>query len=252
MKKDINNLLSQCVMDNAWYKRVLFVFLFVLFVFIGKRINFSALVGADNQFFTLFQFFGPIAGGFLGLFGVVAVLFAQIIDMLVVGKAFTLVNVVRLAPMLFGALFFGLVWKKRELNRFVLVSVPVICIVLFVMHPVGGTVWYFSLYWLIPVIVALLPNKVPGKLLWRSYGATFMAHAVGGAIWVWTVPMAAEQWIALIPIVAFERFLFGLGIAGSYVLVNSVLDYAVEKFSLDNVLNVDKQYVLSYLLYIRR
>ena len=77
-------------------------------VFVGNRINFSAVVGAKNQYFTLFQFFGPIAGSFLGsIFGVVAVLFAELADFLIVGKAFSLINIIRLTPMLFAAYYFG-------------------------------------------------------------------------------------------------------------------------------------------------
>jgi hypothetical protein len=47
-------------------KGLLFLFIFSILVFVGDRINFSKLIGAENQFFTLFQFFGPVAGAFLG------------------------------------------------------------------------------------------------------------------------------------------------------------------------------------------
>ena len=68
-------------------QRILFLILFLVLVLVGKKINFSALVGAENQFFTMFQFFGPIAGGFLGsIFGAVAVLGAQLVDFFIVGK----------------------------------------------------------------------------------------------------------------------------------------------------------------------
>src|SRR3989344_36007 len=89
-------------------KRIIFLLLFVIMVFIGNRINFSALIGAENQFFTLFQFFGPIAGSFLGpFFGIISVLGAELVDFLLAGKIFTLVNVIRLTPMLFAAYYFG-------------------------------------------------------------------------------------------------------------------------------------------------
>ena len=68
-------------------KRLVFIAIFTVLVLIGKNVNFSPLVGAENQFFTLFQFFGPVAGGFLGgIFGAVAVLFAVLIDFFVFGK----------------------------------------------------------------------------------------------------------------------------------------------------------------------
>lgn len=226
-------------------KRVIFFILFITLVYISNKINFSALVGEKNQFFTLFQFFGPIAGGFLGVFGVIAVLLAQLIDFVVVGKEATLINILRLAPMLFAAFYFA-AHSKMSKSKVIAVIVPVICIVAFILHPVGRQVWFFSLYWLIPIIGALIPQKWRGALLWRSYGATFTAHAVGGALWIYTIPMTAQQWIGLIPIVAFERFLFGAGIAGSYMMLNSILDVLADKFEWAQKITVmDKRYVLT-------
>src|SRR3989344_5025655 len=89
-------------------KRVIFLVLFAVMVFIGNRINFSGLVGAEKQYFTLFQFFGPISGSFLGpIFGAVSVLVAQASDYLVFAKPFTFINIIRLTPMLFAAYYFG-------------------------------------------------------------------------------------------------------------------------------------------------
>ena len=97
-------------------KRIIFLAIFTVLVLIGKQINFSPLVGAENQFFTLFQFFGPIAGGFLGaIFGAIVVLFAELIDFFVVGKEATLVNILRLSPMIFAAYYFGS--KKKNYIR---------------------------------------------------------------------------------------------------------------------------------------
>src|SRR3989344_4507066 len=122
--------------------------------------------------------------------------------------------------MLFAAYYFGS--KKRNLS----IAVPLVCMALFILHPVGRHVWFFSLYWLIPVI-GKLPFNIPGKLFVRSLGATFTAHAVGTATWIWSVPMGAEAWVALIPVVFVERILFASGIAISYVVLNTVLDKAV-------------------------
>ena len=228
-------------------KRIIFLVLFIAMVFVGNRINFSALVGAKNQYFTLFQFFGPIAGSFLGsVFGVIAVLFAQLADFLLVGKAFSLINVIRLTPMLFAAYYFGT--KKKSLS----IIVPLVAIAAFVLHPVGRQVWFYSLYWTIPIIVKILPKKYSGNVLLKSLGATFTAHSVGGAAWIWSVPMTVEQWIMLIPVTAYERLLFAAGIAGSYVLVNTVLDKVIEKFRWKiptDILHIDRNYLLSKKLF---
>ena len=223
-------------------KRLIFIAIFTILVLIGKQINFSPLVGAENQFFTLFQFFGPIAGGFLGaIFGAVAVLFAELIDFFIVGKEASLVNILRLTPMIFAAYYFGA--KKKNWS----VAVPVIAILAFILHPVGREVWFFTLFWTIPIIAKLIPQKYSNNLISKSLGATFAAHAVGGALWIWTIPMTAGQWVALIPIVIYERLLFAGGIAVSYVAFNALFDKALDKFKIKipaDVLRIEKRFTL--------
>ena len=223
-------------------KRVIFIAIFTVLVLIGKQINFSPLVGADNQFFTLFQFFGPIAGAFLGsIIGALAVLIAELIDFFIVGKEVTLINLLRLSPMIFAAYYFGT--KKKNLS----IIVPIIAIAAFVLHPVGREVWFFSLFWTIPIIAKLLPQKYSNSLISRSLGATFTAHSVGGAFWIWTIPMTAGQWIALIPIVIYERALFAAGIAISYVAFNALFDKVLDKLNIkipSDVLRIEKRFTL--------
>ena len=219
-------------------KGLLFLLIFSILVFVGDRINFSKLVGAQNQFFTLFQFFGPVAGAFLGpVVGVLSVLIAETGSYLLLGKAFTLINVLRLLPMLFAAWYFGT--KKDKLSFLI----PVAAIALFIAHPVGRQVWYFSLFWTIPVIIKLLPKKYGDRIFLKSLGATFTAHAVGGAMWNYIVPMTKAAWIALIPVVIYERLLFAAGIAVSFVLLNTLLDKLDSKTKAEYV-NVDKRYLL--------
>jgi len=219
-------------------KGVIFLLIFSILVFIGDKVNFSRLVGANNQFFTLFQFFGPVAGAFLGpVVGVLAVLIAEVASKIVNHAAFDLVTILRLTPMLFAAWYFGT--KKDKLSFLV----PIAAIILFVAHPVGRQVWFFALFWAIPIIIKLLPKKYGEKAFLRSLGATFTAHAVGGAMWNYIVPMTPEAWVALIPIVIFERLLFAGGIAISYIGFNTLLDKLDAKTKAEYV-NVDKKYIL--------
>tara|TARA_Y100000031_G_scaffold114388_1_gene126467 strand:- start:504 stop:965 length:462 start_codon:yes stop_codon:yes gene_type:complete len=149
--------------------------------------------------------------------------------------------------MLLAVYYFGT--KKKAWG----VIIPLLCMFLFIIHPIGNQVWFFSLYWLIPVLGKILPKKIPGKLFFRSFGATFTAHAVGSVLWIYTVPMPAEAWLGLIPIVAYERFLFGVGIAGSFVLFTTALDYVVKKWKVsDKVLFLDRRYTLMRLLGLKK
>ena len=236
---DIRHLLSK--------KKLMFLIVFILLSFIGERVNFSALVGAKNQFFTLFQFFGPIAGSFLGpIVGVLTVLIAELANFLVLGKSWTAINILRLLPMLFASYYFGTIKDKinfKKLSSRISVIIPALAIILFIVHPIGRTVWFFSLFWAIPIIVSLLPKKYSKNLFLRSLGATFMAHAVGGAIWIYSIKMTAQQWIALIPVVAYERLLFAAGIAVSYIVINTILDKLDTKVTA-GVVNIEKKYAL--------
>ena len=219
-------------------KGLLFLVIFSVLVFVGDRINFSKLVGAENQFFTLFQFFGPVAGAFLGpVVGIFSVLIAEASSYLLLGKAFTLINVLRLLPMLFAAWYFG---TKKDKISFL---VPAAAIVLFILHPVGRQVWFFSLFWVIPIIIKLLPKRYGDRVFLRSLGATFTAHSVGGAMWNYIVPMTPAAWIALIPVVMYERLLFAIGIAVSFVILNTLLNKLDAKTKAEYI-NVDKKYVL--------
>ncbi len=139
--------------------------------------------------------------------------------------------------MLFAAWYFG---TKKDKISFL---APVLAIVLFIAHPVGRQVWFFSLFWTIPIIIKLLPKKYGERVFLKSLGATFTAHAVGGAMWNYMVPMTPGAWVGLIPVVVYERLLFAAGIAVSFVVLNTVLDKLDVKTKSDYI-NVDEKYVM--------
>ena len=73
---------------------------------------------------------------------------------------------------------------------------------------------------MIPVAAGLL---FPKSLLARSLGSTLTAHAVGGAIWIYMVPMTPQIYATLVPIVTYERAVFAIGIAVTFIAVNALL-----------------------------
>ncbi|MBI3034374.1 hypothetical protein HYY72_04390 [Candidatus Woesearchaeota archaeon] len=202
--------------DAQTKKKAAFFAIFTLMVLLLGNINFSQLAGAKNQFFTLFQFFGPIAGSFLGpAIGAVSVMTAQLSSLMLTGKQLDLITALRFLPLILAAAYFGLAHK----NRVYAALIPIACIGLFLMNPVGREVWFYALFWTIPLICAVLPERI----LLKSLGATFAAHAVGGAIWIWAFPTTPDLWINLIPAVIKERLLFALGIAASYIAINTLI-----------------------------
>ncbi|MFA6888873.1 MAG: hypothetical protein WC254_05255 [Candidatus Woesearchaeota archaeon] len=227
-------------------KKMIFLLLFIAGSLIAARINFSTLVGSTNQTLTLFQFFGPIAGAFLGgIFGIVTVFTSQILNNFLLGKEWTLITVLRLLPMIFAVFYFAYFHNKSKYKTAVMIIVPILAIILFNLNEAGRGAWYYSLFWLIPIF-AVVGEKLPGKLFFRSFGATFTAHAIGTIVWVYTVPMTVEQWTALVPVTAYERFAFSIGIAVSFVVVNTLLDVVCDKLEIQSeTLKVEPGYILS-------
>jgi len=222
-------------------KKILFVLLFTALVLIGGQINFSQLLGGDeNQFFTFFQFFGPIAGGILGsAIGAVSVLLAEIINFVFAGNEISLVNIGRLLPMVFAAIYFGSDSAKK-----LSAIIPIVAMALFIVHPVGAQVWYYAVvFWSIPLIVKFF---APKNLFFRSLGATLTAHSVGGVLWIYAFNTTPELWNFLFfsGTVVFERLLFAIGISVSFVLMTTFLA-RVEHLLPTGTVSLDKKYDLS-------
>ena len=198
-------------------KNGLFIGLFVILGFVALQIPFTHLAGSKATF-TAFDFFGPIATGFIGTIpGIIAVFLMQFLNFLLHGaKIVDAGTIIRFFPMLFAAFYFS---KKRRTD----IIIPIIAILAFTLNPIGRTVWYFSLFWLIPIIAHFFRERF---IIARALGATFTAHAVGGALWIYAFHLPASVWNSLIPIVIAERALFAVGIAASFVLLNNLIHFA--------------------------
>jgi hypothetical protein len=195
-------------------KNLLFIAVFAIVGFIAFQIPVAQLEGSSVKF-TAYDAFAPVAGAFIGSVpGVIAVFLMQFFNFVVRGAQVEDIGTfIRFLPMLFAVLYFA---KKGKFN----LVVPVLAIAAFLAHPIGREVWYYALFWIVPIIAYFLRDRF---LLARALGSTFTAHAVGGALWIWAFALPAPVWISLIPVVAAERLLFALGIGGSFVLVNNLL-----------------------------
>ncbi|MEM4554631.1 MAG: hypothetical protein QXT25_02165 [Candidatus Anstonellaceae archaeon] len=219
-------------------KGLAFLALFTLLSVVASSINFSQVLGGpSNQTFTFFQFIGPIAGGFLGAgVGVLSVILTQLTSFILLGKSLEVINVLRFLPMAFAAFYFA----KYSKGKLVQGIVPLLCMAAFMAHPVGLQAWVYSLYWMIPAIVLLLPEN----LFARSLGATFTAHSIGSIIWLYSFPSTPQFWIGLIPVVAFERLLFASGIAASFVAFSTALA-RVDAIAKSGLIHIDRRYVIA-------
>ncbi len=209
-------------------KKLFFLALFTLVGFGSLQIPFNKLAGS-NVSFTLFDFFAPIAGAFLGpLFGVLSVLTVEVTNNLVKHTPWSMGVVIRLFPTLFATYYFATVNKSKTSKathfNWILIVAP-LCMLIFLAHPYGRQVPFYTLFWIIPLIAYRFRNN----LFLRSLGTTFTAHAVGGAAWIWAFNLPASVWQGLVPVVIAERLLFGLGITVSYLVIKFTLTYLAQK-----------------------
>src|SRR3989338_1253558 len=216
--------------------KAIFTVLFVLIGFLAMKVPFSQLVGAENIRFSLFDFYGPIAGAFIGsLWGVATVVIMQLINWAVNGFAMDAGTMIRFFPMLFAVLYFA---RKSKLA----LLVPVVAMISFWAHPEGRLAWYYALYWLIPIAMHFFRDRF---LFARALGSTFTAHSVGGALWIWTFNMKAAIWIGLIPIVWQERVLMAVGITVTYIAFNYLVNVIKAKTKWElTFLNLHAKYIL--------
>lgn len=215
-------------------KKIFFVLVFAVLSLLAYNINFSPLLGTNNQSFTVFQFFAPTSGFFLGPFlGAASVLLAQIASFVLLGKSVSAFGLARFVPMLVAAFYFGT--RKKKLVGIV----PVACMALFVLHPVGRQAWFYSLYWVIPIVAAFFKER----LFLKSLGSTFTAHAIGSVAFLYLIPTTPILWVALIPIVFVERVLFAMGISASFVCFNSLLSWVDARLPVHFV-RIDPKYVV--------
>lgn len=204
-------------------KKLFFLGLFTIVGFITLQVPFNKLAGS-NVSFTLFDFFAPIAGSFLGpVAGIFSVFIVEVTNHLIKDTPWTTASIIRLFPTLFAVYFFAVITKKST-GKWIL-AVPVLAIIAFLAHPEGQKVPYYPLFWVIPFIA----YKFRNNLFAKSLGATFTAHAVGGAAWIWALNLKAPVWNSLIPVVIAERLLFALGIAASFIIVKHTLFFLAKK-----------------------
>lgn len=217
-------------------QKAVFLAIFSIIGFIALQIPFTKLMGSDVSF-NLFDFFGPIAGAFLGPWlGIISVLTVEIVNYTVKQTPLTTGAIIRLFPMLFAVWYFGS--SKKSWNSNIVLLIPILAIIAFVAHPIGRTVWYYSLFWLIPIIAYFKKDM----LLIRSLGSTFTAHAVGGAAWIWAFNLPAAFWNNLIPIVIQERLVMALGIASSYLLMRQMLSFLASKKLLPSLRTINPSF----------
>ena len=225
-------------------RKALFVTAFLVLALAAYQIQFSIIIGAPAKSFSLFEFLGPIGSQLFSIpLGVASVLVVEAVNFIVSGQTVTAINIARFLPMVFAAVYFGIDFAKNKnlASSKVMLLVPLACMALFIANPEGQGAWFYSLFWTIPVIVAVWFNE---NLVAMSLGATFTAHAVGSVAFLYAFNIPTATWAMLVPITAVERGLFALGIAASVVVFSTALDAVENKVHWKVPLHYDVKYSL--------
>jgi hypothetical protein len=167
-------------------------------LFIASLVKISFVIGSQEIFFSGVNTLYPL----LGVWGGGASLFAIAARFILRGALGATMSWELLAFILPGfAVSLYMMFNHWTIH----LLIPMACMILFFIHPVGFYATPYALFWLLPIVVYFFNIRSFAAELLAS---TFVGHAVGSVIWLYTVPMTASAWLALIPIVCAERLLF--------------------------------------------
>ncbi len=175
-------------------------------------INF--VVGSQVTYLSGISSILPLIGAFGGIIGA---LFATLLRILFSTKAITGFSWLAFVIPGFCA---SMYWAHD--GRLIRLFLPIVCMITFIIHPVGLYAFAYSLFWLIPIVIYFIKHK---NIFLDALASTFIAHAVGSVIWLYTIPMTVVDFMSLIPIVCIERLLFASGM----VIMHYLFSYLFEK-----------------------
>ncbi|MFA6527103.1 MAG: hypothetical protein WCT20_01635 [Candidatus Babeliales bacterium] len=184
--------------------------------FLGSMVKLGVMVGSHGLHFSCMTMIAPLMGAFFGVlpaFGILAVLFVVRSFVATTGLTVGL-------PTLCATVSWHVSGASKERTTRIAdvllhVCLPVLSMIVFCAATTGIACCY-ALYWLIPVAGYLARMRGVDSLFVQALSSTFIAHAVGSIIWLFVVPMSPVQWVALIPLVAVERFISAVGMTAVY------------------------------------
>ena len=203
---------------------------------LGGILKVSFIFGSCAALFSASSMLQPLSGAFGGILGSTTFLVIGMMIRVLTGSVLSFKILAYHIPGFFASAY----WAGQ--SKWLSIAVPVVCMALFLAHPVGLAAAPYALYWLIPVVIALLPmlekynipfinpfvlslrRISPNKSIFlTSLSSTFIAHAVGSVIWIYAAPATPAFWYALIPMVAVERFVMACGMTLAYHAIAKII-----------------------------
>lgn len=191
----------------------------ILFLLSILKIN--VISGSVFSYFSFGNIIGPLFGFYLGLPAALALFGLRIIFK----SLFLGTSLISPLSWYIPTMFASAYWTNSSIIR---LWVPLICITLFTLHPIGHQAFYYSLYWLIPIVLYFIKEK---SMFLHALASTFIAHAVGSVLWLYWLPMQPETFAALMPIVAVERLIMASGMVAVHYMLTLSKNYFIYIFS---------------------
>lgn len=173
-----------------------------------RHIGISAIIGSEAATFSARHCIAPLAG----VAGI-----STVLGVMSIGAVRTLL----FSPALFWGIsilqvyhiptFCGAAYLSGHKKAMCLVAA--ICMAIFMLHPSSSAAWPYALYWIIPLVITFSKRQ---SFFWQALAATFVTHAVGSVAWLFSHSTTPAAWLALMPIVALERFCFAAGMTLVY------------------------------------
>jgi hypothetical protein len=186
---------------------------------VARSLKLSFILGSKAAFFSLNQALAPSIGFFA------QPLVALCVYLLRACSALLFFGISPFSALVYHIPSFCAALYLSSSNKSFKVLLPLLCMVTFVMHPIGSQAWVYALYWLIPASIALIPVQ---SIYMQALGSTFTAHAVGSVLWLFTHNLTIDQWQALTHVVWAERLLFAGCMTAYYYLIRYAQDYVQE------------------------
>lgn len=178
-------------------KKYLTMIPYFLLVFVARLVPFNWIIGSQGSSFSWTTMIAPVIAKQCG--------FSWICLFFISTKVWTIISVLMFLLHRTPLVFASFAYRSRHwITSF---FVPAICMLLFVSHDHSCGAWFYSLFWLIPMILHFTPNSIAT----RALASSFIAHGVGSVVWLYVMNISSEIWISLIPVVIIERFLMAAG-----------------------------------------
>jgi len=209
------------------FKIIFTIFSALLFLVFTKN-KFGPILGT-NMKFSLSVFFGPTLAKIFGVaYGTSTIILTHILGLVAgilwpgakyIYKIKALKDYFTFLPIIFAGIYFTKAFKGNKK----LIIIPLLCILLFVINPIGRTVWFYSCFWLIPILISLFKEKLDKilrfplfKIYGYSLGAAFVDHAIGSVVFLYLLKIPANFWIEAMPMTFVERLMIAAGIELCY------------------------------------